>query len=95
MTEYLYISNSMKIGKHFWRIVVEPSRYGGNCTEYQYNMARSNGLSVWLTETSWPRYNSNDTYNGIPKSLKRLWERELDKLWPLLRPTTQQLQGNM
>lgn len=92
MSEYLYISESMKIGKHFWRITVQSSRWGGNCTEYQYNMA-SNGLSVWLSETSWHRYNSNDTYNGLPKSLIKLWEREYDKIYPLLRPPKEQLQG--
>lgn len=66
----LFQSPAMTIGKHEWRIVVIPSRYSGNCTEYQF---RRTGHQHWQDSNNWHGYNINDTYLGMPKSLLRLY----------------------
>jgi transposase len=66
----IFESGGMAIGKHEWRIVVRKSRHGGNCTEYQF---RRLGQVTWQGSRAWPAYNINDTYLGLPKSLRRLY----------------------
>jgi hypothetical protein len=70
-------SAPMKIGKHFWRIVITPQGY----TEYQFRTppVRLRNFTfmdfTWHGETEWPGYDINDgTYSGLPKTLRKLWE---------------------
>lgn len=66
-----YQSPAMLIGKHEWRIIVKPSAYHGNCTEYQF---RRIGQSYWRDSHDWPSYNINDgMYGGMPKTIARLY----------------------
>ena len=78
---HLYESQPMTIGKHEWRVIVRPSYLGGNCTEYQWRPAAMPGLlegmdEHWRREEDWPGFNGNDTYCGLPRTLRRLYERE-------------------
>jgi hypothetical protein len=70
-------SAPMKIGKHFWRIVITPQGY----TEYQFRTppTRLKNFTVmditWHGQREWPGYNFNDgMYAGLPKTLCKLWE---------------------
>lgn len=68
----LYTSPAMRLGKQDWRVVVRPFYLGGYCTEYQF---RSSGADRWRTATEWPGYDGDDTYNGLPRSLERLYRK--------------------
>ncbi len=70
---HLYETPAITIGKHEWRMIVTPSRFVGNCTDYQF---RPIGGSIWRDSHDWPSYNHNDgTYGGLPRSLRRLYDR--------------------
>src|SRR5271165_7191841 len=74
-------SRPMLIGKHEWRVIVKPFYLGGNCTEYQWRSAPVPGLPEytqghWRRDRDWPRWNGDDTYCGLPKTLMRLYDRE-------------------
>jgi len=58
------------IGKHEWRLQVKDFYLGGRCTSYQW---RRVGGEFWEPSTTWPRFDPNDTYDGLPKSLERLY----------------------
>jgi hypothetical protein len=83
----LYESCPMTIGKHEWRVIVTPSDFGGNCLEYQWRPSSKQGLPEamrlhWRSGKEWPRWNGNDTYCGLPRTLQKLYYheiRELDK----------------
>ena len=80
---YLFESPPMKIGKHEWRVVVMPSRYSGNCTEYQF---RRIGECHWKPQQEWPDYDINDgMYGGMPRTITRLYERHKAKLQAWLK----------
>jgi hypothetical protein len=73
----LYESPPMRIGKHFWRIVITPQGY----TEYQFRKppTRLSDFTVmdttWHRHREWPGYDFDDgIYAGLPKSIQRLWE---------------------
>lgn len=72
-----FISEPMKIGRHEWRIGVGtfsmPYSKDRRCTFYEWRKLHS---QEWNSARSWPRYDINDTYNGMPKTLKRLYDRE-------------------
>jgi hypothetical protein len=83
--EILYESAPLRIGKHEWRVIVQPSSYGrNNVTEYQWRPLPTPGLpeawrqpEFWRHEEDWPGYNINDgMYLGLPKSLRTLYDRE-------------------
>jgi hypothetical protein len=77
----LYVSPSMTIGKHEWCCVVYRHGTYGACTDYHWrkiypaNLVAACGPARWTSEKGWPRYNGNDTYNGLPRRLRILWER--------------------
>ena len=88
----LFESTPMKIGKHEWRVVVMPSRYSGNCTEYQF---RRIGSEYWKSQYDWPGYNINDgTWGGLPHSLRKLHDRHKAELKAWLNGE-QQPQGRL
>jgi hypothetical protein len=81
----LYESPPMKIGKHFWRIVVRsyemPDGRVTRCTAYEFKRPaiKAGGFMVtddtWRSHREWPGYDFNDgTYGGSPKTLRKLWE---------------------
>lgn len=76
-------SRPMLIGKHEWRVIVKPFYLGGNCLEYQWRPAPMPGMpGQWNGETDWPHWNGDDTYCGLPRTLRKLYDREkasLDK----------------
>ena len=68
-----FMSRPMKIGLHEWRINIRDCDICGKvqtCTEYQWR--RDNG--PWQSAREWPAYDHNDTYNGLPRSLTKLYE---------------------
>lgn len=68
----LFQSESARIGKHWWRILVRQG-HGGRHTEYQFRRAEPNdGLSQWRGQRDWPAYNTNDPYCGLPRTLSKL-----------------------
>lgn len=75
---YRFTSPATKIGKTFWRFVVLPSLYrpGVLVTDYEWLNTEFNASGVWYPSNQWRTYNFNDgTYAGLPKSIRRLWER--------------------
>jgi|SRR3954471_23095106 hypothetical protein len=71
-----YTSHLLTIGKHEWRIIVVDfwlSRKGDRCTDYQW---RRLGSTAWNDARDWHGYNHNDTYDGLPKTLQVLYDRE-------------------
>lgn len=79
----------MRIGKHDWRMIVRPSDYSSrNVTEYQWRPANLHGLpdelharrEPWRSGEEWPGYNFNDSYLGLPKTLRALYDREKPQL---------------
>jgi hypothetical protein len=78
----LYKSKPIVIGKHEWRVIVTPFYLGGNCLEYQWRPANADATAVsgWRCSKDWPRWNGNDTYCGLPKTLNKLYYREIREL---------------
>jgi len=68
----LYISPPMRIGQHDWRLRIERS---GRSMVTKYEFQDDSG-SFWNNQREWSRYDINDTYLGLPKSLAKLHERE-------------------
>lgn len=65
-----YQSEPMKIGKHLWRISVEDYWLDNKrVTVYEWSRYGDD----WNSYKVWPRYDLNDTYSGLPLSLKKLW----------------------
>jgi hypothetical protein len=82
---HIYESKPITIGKHEWRVIVRPFYLGGNCTEYQWRPAAMPGLpegmdEYWRREEDWPSFNGNDTYCGLPRTLRKLYDREKAEL---------------
>lgn len=76
-------SEPMRIRNHEWRIIVFQTLSYGRCTRYQWRPVNTlAGLppARWRNDTDWPRYNSDDTYNGLPRSLMRLYKQNLNKV---------------
>jgi hypothetical protein len=81
----LYKSHPMTIGKHEWRVIVTPFYLGGNCLEYQWRPASQPATldtprPYWRCSKDWPRWNGHDTYCGLPKTLQKLYYREIREL---------------
>lgn len=70
----LFESNPIKIGKHQWRMKIYTHSIYGNCTDYEWK----DPYGIWRSMKQWPRYDLNDTYNGCPKSLSKLFYEHLD-----------------
>lgn len=86
--KFVFASEPMLVGKHLWRIVVEPSRWAkftgvANCSDHQWKRA-SDPHGVWRNAKEWPAYDGDDTYDGLPKGLQKLWEREYPNIYHLL-----------
>jgi hypothetical protein len=81
----LYESHPLLIGKHEWRVIVTPFYLGGNCLEYQWRPASRPGLpeamrTHWRSSREWPRWNGNDPHCGLPRTLHKLYYREIREL---------------
>jgi hypothetical protein len=81
----IYTSKPITIGKHEWHVIVSPFYLGGNCLEYQWRPAgkQIQGIPTrehWRCSKDWPRWNGNDTYCGLPKTLHKLYYREIREL---------------
>jgi hypothetical protein len=78
MNRALYISPPMLIGKHEWCCVVYRHDEYGACTDYHWrkiipaSWQATFGPERWASEESWPRYDTNDTYGGLPRRLKKI-----------------------
>ncbi|SEF11599.1 hypothetical protein SAMN02787142_7731 [Burkholderia sp. WP9] len=68
-----HVSSPMKIGLHEWRLNIRDFNIGGQihvCTEYEWRGCND----PWRSAKNWPTYDHNDTYNGLPRSLRKLYE---------------------
>lgn len=68
-------SAPMLIGKTKWRIVVRDGNNvyrPGRVTEYQF-WESNFGLGYWASQRDWKTYDINDTYFGMPRSLKKIF----------------------
>ncbi len=75
---------AMKIGKHEWRAIVSDhcflkSEEGVPVRIVQYEW-RKNKCDLWKESSRWPTYNHHDAYNGLPKSLTKLHEANIEGL---------------
>lgn len=67
-------SEPMTIGKHEWRLRFEP----GGTIAYEW---RRLGNADWQGQRQWPSYDLNNGLTlGLPASLKKLWERERQRI---------------
>jgi len=69
------------IGRYEWRLLVKAFYFGGRCTSYQW---RRIGEEVWKDARDWPRFDLNDTYEGLPKSLEKLYVANEQKILKVL-----------
>lgn len=77
MTEPVYASPPMRIGKTDWRLLIRPGFGGGLANAYQWRDAAGG----WRCQREHPRYNPHDgTYAGLPRGLRNLWQREAPAL---------------
>jgi len=60
----------MRIGKQRWRCRVEMDDRYGALTNYQWFDERK---GFWRDSVHWPRYDANDSNEGLPKSLAKLY----------------------
>jgi len=77
--ETLYTSEPMTIGKTHWRVGVASYEIGRGeslCTFYEWSKCGH----YWNDSRQWPTYDGNDTYNGLPKSLEKLYYREKEMI---------------
>lgn len=82
-----YATNPMKIGKHEWRCLVVDVNFLGRierCTRYQFRAPGGN----WQVSSKWPSYNHNDTYDGLPKSVYCLYEKNYPQIQAYLQDLT-------
>lgn len=81
-----YKSPPMQIGKHHeWRVIVIPFWLKPNerCTKYQWRLT---GTDMWNDADTWPTYKSDNTFSGLPKGLKKLYDREFSAIQAALNP---------
>lgn len=77
---YLFTSPEMKIGKKEWRFVVYDAEGYLGCkafTDYEWREPAWNNLppGEWRIARDWPRYDGNDTHDGLPLTLRKLWNK--------------------
>jgi antirestriction protein ArdC len=72
----LHVSEPMQIGKHLWRLRIERS---GKGLQTRCEFQDESG-SFWLHSQEWKNYDTNDTSSGLPKGLRKLFERERSML---------------
>lgn len=72
-----FVSEPVTIGRHEWRVVVYGNPHFGICQTYEF---RRDQTDRWQNEKRWPGYDINDTYSGLPRSLRLLHDRELKDL---------------
>lgn len=82
--EYLFKSEPLKIGKNTWRFVVYKDKipYKKFDIFADYEFVRNN---CWEFSTEFSRYDSNDTYNGLPKTLIKLWNKHKEEYYNLIK----------
>ena len=80
------------IGKHEWCLIVKDFFLGGKCTSYQW---RRVGGELWKPSTVWLRFDPNDTYDGLPKSLEKLYYANEQKILKALGKPVQNEQFEM
>lgn len=64
-----------RIGKHDWKLQVYKNEHYGNCTRYLWQRAASDYPHDWKTSHQWPKYDDNDTRDGLPRSLEKIYNR--------------------
>ena len=76
MGKTLFTSEAILIGRTWWRMVVIQSRNNGVCCDYEWYEPcyYATGSGYFHQSSDHPRYNGNDTYNGLPRGLKKLWD---------------------
>jgi hypothetical protein len=77
---YLFTSEPMKIGKKEWRLIIYDANGYLGCrafTDYEWRYPAWGNLRPgdWESSKAWPSYNSNDTYDGLPRTLRKLYDR--------------------
>ncbi|WP_372826520.1 hypothetical protein [Polaromonas sp.] len=65
-----WCSESEKIGKTLWTLCVYEHPSYGPCTGYSWH---DDGAGVWRRDREHARYDGNDTYNGLPVSLAKIF----------------------
>ncbi len=90
-----YASPPMMIGKHEWRVTVIPSRFydrkqaimiPARSTLFEwrrpayYFPGHHFEAGEWQSQRDWPRYNFNDSFLGLPRTLSKLYDRYKDEI---------------
>lgn len=75
----LWCDKPLRIGKHFWCVVAYIGHgHGGDYAYTGYFWLREHE-TWWAAAREWPRFDGNDTYDGLPKSLaKTNWKHAGD-----------------
>lgn len=86
----LFASPPHKVGKHEWRFLVyETARpmYGRRrFTSWEWRRLPMAGWSpeTWKAPRAWPSYDGNDTYDGLPRTLCRIFRLYQDRVREIL-----------
>jgi len=89
----LYVSPSMEVGKHSWRLLIEREGRGLR-TRYEF---QDESGAFWRRSQDWAHYDINDTYLGLPKGLRKLYDREHPALvkFGVIAPPSASRQGEL
>lgn len=71
----IYETPTMRIGKHEWKCVVYRHDIYGACTNYHWRNPDNLDMPDFQECRAWPNYDGNDTYNGLPRSLIKLYRK--------------------
>jgi hypothetical protein len=85
----IYETPVYRIGKNHWKLQVYVNQYYGNCTRYLWQRADSDDPRHWKTSHQWPKYDGNDTYDGLPRSLEKIYNRHQLEIKNSLRGTNE------
>ena len=71
-----WASPPMRIGKHYWRVVVIPSA-GNFCNQYQWIGVHD---TFWHVDTEWLTFDGNESNGGMPAGIKKLYYKNLAEI---------------